>query len=80
MISRTGRTRERGGRAPRSQAPDPAPASGLRASGRGGQLLQLGTETPFGKVAAVGTILGERYYFFAQGKTGIAMMPAVVLE
>jgi len=43
-------------------------------------MLLLGTKTPWGKIVAVGTVQGERYYWIEDGLGGIAMMPADVVE
>lgn len=58
-----------------------------------GSPLDLGTDTPWGKVAAVGSLKGERYYWLDKGDqarapdgrkvpgTGtVSMMPAEVVE
>ena len=48
-----------------------------------GAALALGTRTRWGRVAAVGMINGERYYWFAsrQGRTEtVAMLPAATVE
>jgi len=42
-------------------------------------MIPLGTETPYGKVIAVGIINGERYYWFAEG-LNLSMLPAVIVE
>lgn len=44
-------------------------------------ILDIGTEVkPYGKVAAVGTTMGERYYWFVDEQGAVAMMPAIAVE
>ena len=53
---------------------------------KGGQVqavvspLPLGTETPFGKVQAVGITGGERYYWLIAQDGSVSMMPAFIIE
>lgn len=43
--------------------------------------IPLGTVVePYGRVGAVGTIEGERYYWFVDDEDCVAMMPAFVIE
>ena len=42
-------------------------------------LLPVGRRVePYGKIAAVGSIEGERYYWFVEGN-GVSMMPAFMI-
>lgn len=41
--------------------------------------LKIGSKTLWGRIAAVGIIGGERYYWMVKGST-VSMMPAVVVE
>lgn len=45
-----------------------------------GPPLQLGTKTRWGKIAAVGFIGGERYYWMIDRYGTVAMMPADAVE
>lgn len=43
--------------------------------------LMLGTEVkPYGKIGAIGSIQGERYYWFENDDGSVAMMPATIVE
>lgn len=42
-------------------------------------MLKLGTMTKWGKIAAIGMVEGERYYWMV-GKGGISMIPAATAE
>ena len=45
------------------------------------QLKHIGeTVVPYGKIAAVGNIGGERYYWMVSRGGAVSMMPAVVVE
>ena len=43
-------------------------------------LLMVGTRTKWGRVSAVGTVEGERYYWITDKHLSVAMMPAVMVE
>ncbi len=43
-------------------------------------MLKLGTMTPWGKVAAVGVIGGERYYWLVDRDILVSMLPASLVE
>jgi len=43
-------------------------------------LLPCGTQTKWGKIAAVGIITGERFYWMVSAEGVISMMPADVVE
>ena len=42
--------------------------------------FSLGTKTRWGKIAAVGTTSGERYYWVVDKHGDVAMMPAIMVE
>lgn len=42
-------------------------------------ILPLGAMTPWGKIAAVGVLSGERYYWMLDKHGTISMMPATVV-
>ena len=44
------------------------------------KIIPIGTKTKWGKIAAIRTIEGERYYFMVDKDGGVAMMPANVVE
>jgi len=43
-------------------------------------MLRLGQRTLWGKVAAIGTRDGERYYMMVNHKSGVALIPGIVAE
>ena len=43
-------------------------------------MLKLGTMTPWGKVAGVGVIGGERYYWLVDRDILVSMLPARMVE
>lgn len=44
------------------------------------KIKPIGTNTPFGKVVAIGRTLGERYYWLISKSKVVSMMPASVVE
>mgnify|MGYP003394548753 CR=1 FL=1 len=42
--------------------------------------IPLGTKTKWGKIGAVGTTIGERYYWMVDKTGGVSMIPASTLE
>ena len=44
------------------------------------QILQLGSDTQWGKIIAVGIIEGERYYWMLDKSGTISMMPDFMVE
>lgn len=43
-------------------------------------VVAIGTETYWGRVAAVGWITGERYYWMVDDGGGVAMIDAITVE
>ena len=43
-------------------------------------ILDIGTDTPFGKLFAIGWTGGERYYWLIDGEGTVSMMPSYVVH
>ena len=44
------------------------------------KILPIGTETPYGRIEAIGSLSGERYYWMIDKHKVVSMIPASILE